>query len=201
LVVLPGGVSVRRIAFLTAVVKSLPKEGTTMAPGRTRDGRKAQQWRRWIAEYRVSGLSVRAFCDRRGLATPSFYAWRRTLERRAAEVPAFVLVQVVADGVPAQASALEVVFRDGRAVRVAPGFDAATLRRLLATPMHGLSPEAVKGILVNPIYAGVGLYPRLVEDAAWVGACARLIEEEGAEQFLVNLLYVLRECFPEESAA
>jgi hypothetical protein len=62
-----------------------------------------------------------------------------------------------------------------------------------------LSPEAVKGILVNPIYAGVGPFPRLVEDAAWIRACAKLIEEEGAQQFLVNLLYVLRECFPQES--
>jgi hypothetical protein len=62
-----------------------------------------------------------------------------------------------------------------------------------------LPPEAVRGILVNPIYTGVGPYPRLVEDAAWVRACAKLIEEEGKEQFLVNLLYVLRECFQEES--
>jgi hypothetical protein len=62
-----------------------------------------------------------------------------------------------------------------------------------------LPPEAVKGILVNPIYAGVGPFPRLVEDAAWVRACAKLIEEEGPQQFLVNLLYVLRECFPEGS--
>jgi hypothetical protein len=103
-----------------------------MAPGRARDERKEQQWRRWIGQWRASGLSVRAFCDRRGLAIPSFYAWRRTLERRAAQVPAFVPVQVVADGLPAQAGGLEVVLRDGRAVRVAPGFDAATLRRLLA---------------------------------------------------------------------
>jgi hypothetical protein len=68
------------------------------------------------------------------------------------------------------------------------------------TPPEQLSPEAVKGILVNPIYTGVGPYPRLVEDAAWVRACAKLIEEEGAEQFLVNLLFVLRECFPEDSS-
>jgi hypothetical protein len=61
-----------------------------------------------------------------------------------------------------------------------------------------LSPEAVKGILVNPLYTGVGPFPRQVEDAAWVRACAKLIEEEGPEQFLVNLLYVLRECFQEE---
>jgi hypothetical protein len=69
------------------------------------------------------------------------------------------------------------------------------------TPPEQLSPEAVKGILVNPIYTGVGPFPRLVEDAAWVRACAKLIEEEGADQFLVNLLYVLREYFQGESAA
>jgi hypothetical protein len=33
-----------------------------------------------------------------------------------------------------------------------------------------LSTEAVKGILVNPLYTGVGPFPRLVEDAAWVGS-------------------------------
>jgi hypothetical protein len=64
------------------------------------------------------------------------------------------------------------------------------------TPPDQLSPEAVKGILVNPIYTGLGPFPRLVEDAAWVRACAKLIEEEGPQQFLVNLLYVLRECLP-----
>jgi hypothetical protein len=64
------------------------------------------------------------------------------------------------------------------------------------TPMQELSPEAIKGILVNLIYTGVGPFPRLVEDAAWVRPCAKLIEEEGPQQFLVNLLYVLRECLP-----
>jgi hypothetical protein len=68
------------------------------------------------------------------------------------------------------------------------------------TPPEQLSPEAVKGILVNPIYTGLGPFPRLVEDAAWVRACAKLIEEEGPQQFLVNLLYVLRECFQEDSS-
>jgi hypothetical protein len=66
------------------------------------------------------------------------------------------------------------------------------------TPPDQLSPEAVKGVLVNPIYTGLGPYPRLVEDVVWVRACAKLIEEEGADQFLVNLLYVLRECFQED---
>ena len=52
-----------------------------MAHGRARDERKEQQWRRWIGEWQASGLSARAFCQRRGLALPTFYAWRRTLER------------------------------------------------------------------------------------------------------------------------
>ena len=103
-----------------------------MAPGRARDERKERQWRSWICRWRGSGLTMRAFCARHGLATASFYNWRRALERRVAEEPAFVPVQVVADAVPAHATGLEVVLADGRAVRIAPGFDAATLRRLLA---------------------------------------------------------------------
>jgi hypothetical protein len=103
-----------------------------MAHGRTRDERKERQWRGWIGEWQASGLSARAFCERRGLTVASLYAWRRVLRRRAAENAAFVPVQVVADAVPAHASALEVVLADGRTVRVTPGFDAATLRQLLA---------------------------------------------------------------------
>src|SRR5438874_9614532 len=57
------------------------------------------------------------------------------------------------------------------------------------TRLESLPPEAVKGILVNPIYTSVGPFPRLVEDVAWVRACAKLIEEEGAQQweFLILL--------------
>jgi hypothetical protein len=61
-----------------------------------------------------------------------------------------------------------------------------------------LTPEAIRGILVNPIYAGLGPFPALVEDAAWVRGCKKLIQEDGAEQFLVNLLFVLREWFGQE---
>ena len=103
-----------------------------MAHGRARDEGKERQWRHWIGEWRASGLSPRAFCERRGLTVASFYAWRRVLQRRDAEKAAFVPVQVLADPVPTQTSTLEVVLTDGRTVRVAPGFDAATLRQLLA---------------------------------------------------------------------
>jgi|SRR5262245_3068494 len=110
-----------------------------MAPGRARDERKERQWWHRIAQWRTSGLSVRDFCARHGLATPSFYAWRRRLQQRAADTPAVVPVQVVADAVPARTSALEVVLADGRTVRVSPGFDAVTLRQLLAA-LEGEDP-------------------------------------------------------------
>ena len=103
-----------------------------MAPGRARDQEKERQWRRWIAQWQTSGSSVAAFCARHGLSPGNFYAWRRTLQRRDAERTAFVPVQVVADVATPPLSPLEVVLADGRVVRVAPGFDAATLRQLLA---------------------------------------------------------------------
>ena len=65
-----------------------------MAYGRARDEQKERQWRRWIGEWQASGLSGRAFCQRRGLTIVSFYAWRRVLQRRDAERAAFVPVQV-----------------------------------------------------------------------------------------------------------
>jgi hypothetical protein len=71
--------------------------------------------------------------------------------------------------------------------------------RRAGTLRHEPSPEAVKGILVNPIYTGFGRFPRLVQDEAWVHSCVQLIEEEGPQRFLVNQWYVLRECFQEES--
>ena len=46
--------------------------------------------------------------------------------------PIFVPVRVTSPSVSAAAAALEVVLRDGRVLRVPAGFDAATLRLLLA---------------------------------------------------------------------
>src|SRR5438093_13630263 len=106
-----------------------------MAQGKPRDERKERQWRQWIDTWRASKLGVRAFCARHGLDEKRFYVWRRVLGQRAAENAAFVPVQVLADEAPP--SALEVVLANGRAVRVAAGFDAATLRELVAVLEEG----------------------------------------------------------------
>jgi len=102
-----------------------------MGRGNPRDSRKEQAWRRTIREWRRSGLNVRAFCAARGLAEASLYAWRRELVKRDAENAGFVPVQVVAVA-PAPDAALVVTLDGGRTIRVSPGFDATTLRQLLA---------------------------------------------------------------------
>ena len=101
-----------------------------MTQRKPRDLRKERQWRQWLRDWRTSGLSVRAFCRLRGLSEPSFYAWRRSLQQRPATT--FVPVRVVADQAPAPSSCFELVLANGRTVRVAPGFEAAALRQLLA---------------------------------------------------------------------
>lgn len=60
-----------------------------------------------------------------------------------------------------------------------------------------LTVEQIRGMICNPVYAGVGPYPPIVNDEAWVRAAAKMIEEEGAEQFLVNMLYMLRKSWVE----
>jgi hypothetical protein len=110
-----------------------------------------QEWRNRIAQWRASGQSVRAFCAERQLSEPSFYSWRRTITSRddaatpvpkpittdrpeSADRPAFVPVRVVAAS-PTSGSAaggLELILSAGHVVRITPGFDSATLRRLLA---------------------------------------------------------------------
>jgi transposase-like protein len=110
-------------------------------PKRHADPKLEQRWRQRLAQWRRSGLTIRRFCEQHALSQPSFYAWRRELQRRdarraAAAAPTdsaatpFVPVQVVPAPTP---SPLELVLCGGRILRVTPGFDTDTLRRLLAT--------------------------------------------------------------------
>ena len=115
-----------------------------MAPAGQGKRGKESFWRHMIRQWRHSGQSVRAFCRARNLGEASFYAWRRTIAQRDAQdgqllertgearrggrPPLFVPLQVSSvAGAP-----LEVVLERGRVVRVPTGFDATTLRQLLA---------------------------------------------------------------------
>ncbi|MFC1961205.1 hypothetical protein ACFLYO_10910 [Chloroflexota bacterium] len=58
---------------------------------------------------------------------------------------------------------------------------------------EAIQAEHVRGMICNPVYAGVGPYPPLVSEEEWVKAATVMIKKEGAEQFLVNMLAMLRQ--------
>jgi hypothetical protein len=107
-----------------------------MTHGKPRDVEKERQWQRWIQQWRTSGLTIRAFCLRRGLSQPAFYRWRRVLADRgvrpradADDLPLFVPVDLEPSG---PTPTIEVLLPRGQRVAVRPGFDRATLAQVLA---------------------------------------------------------------------
>lgn len=116
--------------------------------------RQAAEWAALIDQWRQSGLSLPAFCQRHGLSRGSMQNWvykpelKRAVEaaRRESQtpvdeppapatVPAFLPVRVVqaaAVGEASDRSGVEVVIGAGRRVVIGPGFDAETLRRVVA---------------------------------------------------------------------
>jgi transposase len=85
-------------------------------------------WQELISQHRQSGLSVKAFCQKRGVCEQSFYSWRKRLSD---EQPArFALVET--SGAASNRTILELVMAGGERLQIAPGVDAATLRTVLA---------------------------------------------------------------------
>jgi transposase-like protein len=39
-------------------------------------------WRSVLDEYSSSGLTIRAFCRSKGISEPSFFAWRKKIQKR-----------------------------------------------------------------------------------------------------------------------
>jgi hypothetical protein len=108
-----------------------------MAKGQQRDLKRETFWRGVMKRFGGSGLTGRAFCVRERLSEPSFYAWRRVLRQRDAEVsePAFVsVVAAAAAAVHAAAvghasEGIEIEWRGG-------GFDRCVVRLPAALPMR-----------------------------------------------------------------
>ena len=55
--------------------------------------------------------------------------------------------------------------------------------------------EVIRGMLVNPVYAGVAGCPAIIDDELWVKAVERAIELGGLDQTLVNILHALKKTF------
>ncbi len=98
-------------------------------------GRK--EWSKWVARAEASGQTLTEFAAEHELSRSALYFWRRKLHNAQAEAPAalsFVRVEAVE---PVPAKDLELLLRNGRLVRVSPGFDEDTLARLLVVAEGG----------------------------------------------------------------
>jgi transposase len=96
-----------------------------------------------VAEYEASGLRRTAFCQQRGLSLSTLARYRRRQEQAAcdsAEGKSWLAVEVSGSAAVAggeRASGLAVVLSGGRRIEVGRGFDADTLKRLLAMVERG----------------------------------------------------------------
>lgn len=99
---------------------------------RQADGRTEQRWRERFRRYERSGLTVAAFCEREGVSTASFYAWRRKLSSdpvapvvatHSAETPRFVPVAV-----RSAATGVRIVPPGGAVVELPPDADEHLVR-------------------------------------------------------------------------
>lgn len=98
-----------------------------------------QGWTRIVERAEASGLSIRQFCAKFEVEEGQFYYWRKRLQLEAAErqgpasaEPGFVLVRAQRAPAEAEAKVLELIVERGWRLRIPPGFEAATLRAVLA---------------------------------------------------------------------
>jgi hypothetical protein len=105
---------------------------------RMKRGQAAAFWSEKLAAHSASGVSAREFCQREGLALPSFYQWRRKLEgepkgqRQASgsDAAAMGFVPVVIR--PPVGSPIEIAFPCGATVRVQQDADLQLLQHVAA---------------------------------------------------------------------
>ena len=102
----------------------------TRANAARKVGRRVEDWRERIEAQERSGVSVKQFCEERGLTEQSFYSWRKRFQ---GQTPMrFALVEA-GRGVrePVPGATLELVLTTGERLRIGAGVDPAALRKVL----------------------------------------------------------------------
>ena len=114
-------------------------------------GSRDEQWADVVSQWRASGLSQKEFCRRRDISDRALNNWlykspyrervarilaARSQDKLDAETPRFLPVVVLKatpeTDSPASCATIEVVLPSGPRIAVMPGFDAETLRRVVA---------------------------------------------------------------------
>lgn len=100
-------------------------------PQKPRKSREANrlEWAERLSRYDQSGLTVLDFCRQEGIASQSFYHWRRKLApgdgAPASAAPEFLPIRL------APSAPIEIVLPNGAALRLTPGCDLAFVRSLV----------------------------------------------------------------------
>lgn len=111
-----------------------------MSEGGIQRRRSQAQWRALVSAFEASDQSLRLFCAEQGIAVSTFRHWLARLGQAAtvnaappvlSPVARLVPVEVVDE--PPAGSGVVVVAGGGVRIELTPGFDGATLRRVLAT--------------------------------------------------------------------
>jgi len=103
---------------------------------RKRKKRTRPEWTGLVREWQSSGLSQKAFAQRKGIAVTTLSWWSCRLRREAQEQAGLVAVDVV-DDVAAGSVDFRVELAGGRTVLVPASFDAVALRRLVRALEEG----------------------------------------------------------------
>lgn len=94
------------------------------------------EWIERVRRCERSGLDLAEFARREGIKPKQLYWWRWRLRSSGdparAVTPEFLPVRVVTSAPPTPTTPIEIALPNGRIVRVGPGFDPATLERVLA---------------------------------------------------------------------
>jgi transposase len=117
--------------------------------GPQRDREKEQFWRKAVRQQQQSRQSIRDYCQEQALSEPSFYAWRREIQRRYKPRPrprrigppsrsaAFVPVRLSAvPPVPPGPAAVEVALPSGAVLRLPPGTEPQTIAAVVHAWEH-----------------------------------------------------------------
>jgi hypothetical protein len=111
-----------------------------MAEGGIQRRRSHAQWRALVSAFEASDQSLRLFCAEQGAAVSTFRHWLARLGQAATvnaappvPSPGGRLVPVAVLDESPTGSGIVVVAGGGVRIEVTPGFDGATLKRVLAT--------------------------------------------------------------------
>ena len=62
-----------------------------------------------------------------------------------------------------------------------------------------VTEQDVEKMLTNPVYTGIGPYPRIIPDEQFIRAAENAIKELGIARYMTSVLANLRESFPPET--